>query len=37
MTSLLVVSDQPRVAVVPVKRDLERDEGEGAPLVDRDD
>ena len=31
------VSDQPRVAAVPVRRVLERDEGEGAPLVDWDD
>jgi len=31
------VSDQPQVAAVPVRRDLERDRGEGAPLVDRDD
>jgi len=32
-----IVSDQPRAAVVPVRRDLERCEEEGAPLVDRDD
>jgi len=31
------VSDQPRVAAVPVKRDLEKEKGEGVPLVDRDD
>ena len=33
----LVVSNQPRAAAVPVKRDLEKEEGEGAPLVDQDD
>jgi len=40
LTSILytaTVSDQPRAAVVPVRRDLERGEGEGAPLVDQDD
>jgi len=31
------VSDQPQVAVVPARRDLEKDKGEGAPLVDWDD
>jgi len=29
-----VVSDQPQAVVVPTRRDLEREEGEGAPLVD---
>ena len=33
----LPVSDQPRVVAVPVRRDLKRDKGEGAPLVDRND
>ena len=32
-----LVSNQPRVAVVPVRRDLEKEEGERAPLVDWDD
>ena len=31
------VSDQPRAAAVPVRRVLERDEGEGVPLIDWDD
>ena len=31
------VSDQPQVVAVPVRRDLRRDEGEGAPLVDRNE
>jgi len=31
------VSDQPRAAVMLGRRDLKRNKGEGAPLVDQDD
>ena len=37
LTRVLLVSDQPRVAAVPVRRDLRRDEEEEVPLVDQDD
>jgi len=33
----MIVSNQPQAAAVPVRRDLRRDEGEGAPLIDWDD
>jgi len=33
----LGVSDQPQAVAVPVRRDLSRQEREGAPLIDWDD
>jgi len=32
-----IVSDQPRVVMVLVRRNLEKKKGKGVPLVDQDD